>query len=90
MRKRRERIERSFAHGLRTSALRQTHLRGQSNILKRYLVHVAGFNSGLTMRGVLGIGNPKGLQRRAPALRASLCDLAASFGTHLRLVLLEA
>lgn len=89
MRKRGELIERSFAHCLETGAMRRTHLRGQTNILKRYLVHVAGFNLSLVMRAVCGIGKPKGLQGRAAALRASLRDLAASFGTHLRLVVIE-
>lgn len=50
MRRRGEVIERSFAHCYETGGMRRTHLRGQGNILKRLLVHVAGFNLGLKLR----------------------------------------
>ena len=59
MRLRGERVERSFAHCLETGALRRTWLRGHANILKRYLVHVAGFNLGLVMRQMFGAGTPR-------------------------------
>jgi transposase len=72
MRKRGELIERSFAHTLETGGMRRAHLRGQSNILKRYLVHVAGFNLSLVMRAILGFGTPRGLQGRLAELCASL------------------
>jgi transposase len=84
MRKRGELIERSFAHCLETGAMRRTHLRGQDNILKRYLVHVASFNLSLVMRPIFGIGKPKGLQGRAAELCGSLCDLVATAWTLLR------
>ena len=42
--------------------MRRTHLRHHSNILKRLLVHVAGFNLGLAMRRLFGIGKPRCLQ----------------------------
>ena len=86
MRKRGELIERSFAHCLETGAMRRTHLRGQDNILKRYLVHVAGFNLSLVMRPIFGVGKPKGLQDRAAELCGSLRDLAATALTLLRLM----
>ena len=47
MKKRGELIERSFAHCYDTGGMRRTHLRGHENILKRLLVHVAGFNLSL-------------------------------------------
>jgi len=47
MRKRGELIERSFAHCYDTGGMRRTHLRGHENILKRLLIHVAGFNRNL-------------------------------------------
>lgn len=61
MRKRGELIERSFAHCYDTGGMRRTHLRGHDNILKRVLVHVAGFNLSLLMRKLLGAGTPRGL-----------------------------
>ena len=47
MRRRGETIERSFAHVYDTGGMRRTHLRGHTNILKRLLIHAAGFNLGL-------------------------------------------
>ena len=68
LRKRGELVERSFAHAYETGAMRRTHLRGQQNILKRLLVHVAGSNLSLVLRRFLGVGTPRGLQGRAAAL----------------------
>jgi transposase len=60
LRRRGELVERTFAHCLETGGMRRTWLRGRSNILKRYLVHVAAFNLGLVMRRMVGAGTPKG------------------------------
>ena len=69
MRQRGERIERSFAHLYDTGGMRRTHLRGHTNILKRLLIHAGGFNLGLVMRHLIGVGTPRGLQGRlAPVL----------------------
>lgn len=65
MRKRGELIERSFAHCYDTGGMRRTHLRGHENILKRLLIHVAGFNLSLILRKLLGFGTARGLQGRA-------------------------
>ena len=62
LRKRGELLERPFAHCYETGAMRRTHLRGHENILKRLLVHVAGFNLGLVMRSVFGVGKPRCIQ----------------------------
>jgi transposase len=62
MKKRGELIERSFAHCYDTGGMRRTHLRGHTNILKRLLIHVAGFNLSLVLRKVLGLGTARGLQ----------------------------
>ena len=43
MRKRGELVERSFAHAYDTGGMRRTHLKRHGNILKRLLIHVAGF-----------------------------------------------
>lgn len=62
LRKRGELVERSFAHCYDTGGLRRTHLRGHENILKRLLLHVAGFNLSLLLRATWGIGKPRVLQ----------------------------
>ena len=62
MRSRGELIERSFAHNYQTGGMRRTHLRQHNNILKRLLVHTAGFNLTLTMRKLCGVGKPRRLQ----------------------------
>src|SRR6266516_3100739 len=72
MRQRGERIERSFAHLYDTGGMRRTHLRGHTNILKRLLIHAGGFNLGLVMRHLIGIGTPRGLQGRVAAVFATL------------------
>src|ERR1035437_8237227 len=55
-------LERSNAHMYETGGMRRTHLRGHENILKRLIVHAAGFNLGLLMRSVIEIGKPRCLQ----------------------------
>ena len=70
LRKRGELIERSFAHGYDTGGMRRTHLRGHETILKRRLVHGAGFNLSLAMRRAMGFGTPRGLQGRSASLLA--------------------
>jgi len=72
MRQRGERIERSFAHVYDTGGMRRTHLRGHINILKRVLIHTGGFNLGLVMRHLIGVGTPRGLQGRFAAVIAAL------------------
>jgi len=62
LRRRGELLERSFAHCYDTGGMRRTHLRRHENILKRLLVHAAGFNLGLVMRKIMGIGTARGLQ----------------------------
>jgi transposase len=74
-RQRSERLERPNAHLYETGGMRRTHLRGHTNILKRLLVHIGGFNLGLFMRTLFGIGTPRGLQGRAIALLARLVPL---------------
>ena len=61
-RRRSELVERSNAHMYETGGMRRTHLRGHENILKRLIVHAAGFNLGLLLRAVIGIGKPRRLQ----------------------------
>ena len=75
MRRRGELIERSFAHVYDTGGMRRTHLRGHTNILKRLLIHAGGFNLGLVMRHLLGVGTPRGLQGRAAMVIVALIAL---------------
>jgi transposase len=58
-------LERSFAHCYETGGMRRLHLRGRQNILKRLLIHIAGFNLSLVMRQILGKGTPRGFQNLA-------------------------
>jgi transposase len=55
-------LERPFAHCYETGRMRRVHLRGRENILKRLLIHVAGFNLSLVLRLRTGKGTPRGLQ----------------------------
>jgi hypothetical protein len=90
MRRRGEMIERSFAHLDDTGGMRRTHLRGHTNILKRLLIHAGGFNLGLVMRQLIGLGTPRGLQGRVATVLTTLfvllgaprCRLAAITISH--------
>ena len=79
LRQRGERLERPFAHLFETGNLRRTHLRGHPNILKRLLIHVGGFNLGLLMRQLTGIGTPRSLQGRAAAVVGALIGLLSAY-----------
>jgi transposase len=75
MRRRGEYVERAFAHLYDTGGMRRTHLRGHANILKRVLIHAGGFNLGLVMRQLIGLGTPRGLQGRLAAVLALVVAL---------------
>jgi transposase len=83
LRKRGEVVERAFAHCYETGGLRRTHLRGHGNILKRLLVHVAGFNLGLMMRSLFGIGKPR---RAQDGLGSDLAGVLALLGKWLEVL----
>ena len=78
-----ELIERPFGHLYETGGMRRTHLRGHTNILKRLLIHTAGFNLGLVMRTTIGVGTPRGLQGALQALLGSLARLTCSLAAVL-------
>ena len=63
--------------------MRRTHLRGHTNILKRLLIHAGGFNLGLIMRQLTGLGTPRGLQGRLSAAIATLWVLTSCVRRHL-------
>ena len=70
--KRSELTERSMAHMYETGAMRRVHLKGRDNILKRLLVHAAGFNLALVMRKLVGVGKPRQLQEASTCIFALL------------------
>ena len=78
MRRRGEYVERAFAHIYDTGGMRRTHLRGHSNILKRLLIHAGGFNLGLVMRQLIGLGTPRGLQGRLAVVLGTLWVLMSA------------
>ena len=84
LRQRGERVERPNAHLYETGGMRRVHLRGHPNILKRLLVHVCGFNLGLLMRQLTGVGTPRSLQGRAAALLGALINLLGGLCERLK------
>jgi hypothetical protein len=58
--------------------MRRVYLRGHTNILKRLLIHIGGFNLGLLMRQLIGVGTPRGLQGRVIAILGALLTLIRS------------
>lgn len=75
LRRRSEQLERPNAHLYETGGMRRTHLRGHTNILKRLFVHAGGFNLGLFMRTLFGVGTPRSLQGRLAEVVALLVAL---------------
>lgn len=67
-----ELCERSFAHCYETGGMRRLYLRGEDNVLKRVLVHVAAFNIGLLLRRLSGWGKPRQPQGRIHRLQTLL------------------
>jgi transposase len=82
LRLRGERLERPFAHLYETGRLRRVYLRGHTNIRKRLLIHTAGFNLGLLMRQLIGVGTPRALQGRLVAVMAALLALMRDLWGH--------
>ena len=60
--------------------MRRVYLRGHINSRKRLLIHTAGFNLGLLMRQLIGVGTPRGLQGRLIAVMAALLALIRALG----------
>lgn len=71
-----EKVERSMAHMYTTGGMRRLHLRGRANIRKRLLVHACGFNLGVLMRVLTGIGTPRTLQGQGGKLAANHAEIA--------------
>ena len=82
-----ELAERSFAHLYETGGMRRVHLRGRENILKRLVIHAAGFNLALVMRKKLGMGKPRRWQGLAGGkfkLYAKIWRAGRRFGADLK------
>ena len=64
--------------------MRRVYLRGHTNILKRLLIHSGGFNLGLLVRQLIGVGTPRGLAGAAQGGpgRASGTDWVAQGACH--------
>src|SRR5207253_682255 len=77
LRRRGERVERSFAHMYETGGMRRTHLRRHGNILKRLLIHASAFNLGLLMRKMCGSGTPRQLRERLNAAKVAFFALCS-------------
>jgi transposase len=77
-------LERPFAHLYETGGMRRVHPRGHTNILKRLLIHIGGFNLGLLLRQLIGVGTPRGLQGRLNAVLAALLTLIRMLSEPLR------
>jgi transposase len=75
LRRRGEMLERPFAHCLETGGMRRVHLRKRENIHKRVLIHVGGYNLGVLMRKLTGVGTPRTLQRSLRELRSRIGSL---------------
>jgi transposase len=84
LRLRGERLERPFAHLYETGGMRRVFLRGHTNIRKRLLIHVGGFNLRLLMRQLIGVGTPRGLQGRLAAAMCALLTLLRVLRSPLR------
>jgi len=84
LRRRGELVERPFSHVYDTGAMRRTHLRGHQNIYKRLIVHASGFNLGLLMRTLVGVGKPRRLQGRVGRVVVALGHLVTLIATFWR------
>ncbi len=81
LRKRGELLERPFEHYLEAGGMRRTYLRGHGNIMKRLLLHVAGFNLGILMRAVIGYGTPRQYAEASRAAISAILSLMARLWT---------
>lgn len=78
LRRRGEYVERAFSHVYDTGGMRRTHLKRHDNILKRLLIHAGGFNLGLLMRQIVGVGKPRRLQGALSGAVAALVGVCAA------------
>jgi transposase len=75
LRRRGERVERTFAHAYETGALRRLHVRGKKNVQKKLLLQAAACNLALLLRKMIGAGTPRALQDVVARLFVALLRL---------------
>jgi len=75
LRRRGERVERSFAHAYETGALRRLYVRGKENVQKKLLLQAAACDLALLLRKVIGAGTPRALQDVVARLSFGLLQL---------------
>ena len=85
--RRTEKAEQSMARMYGTGGMRRVHWRGHANIRNRLLIHACGYNLGVLMRNVAGIGTPRTLQGQSQRLVGAVSSaIAALVGTISRLL----
>ena len=75
LRRRGELLERAMAHLFDSGGMRRIHLRRHDNIMKRLVIHAAGFNLSLIMRTLFGVGKPRVLQGHSDLAEALMAML---------------
>jgi transposase len=78
LRRRGERVERTFAHAYETGALRRLYVRGKPNVQKKLLLQAAACNLALLLRKMMGAGTPRALHDALAGLILSLLQLLAA------------
>ncbi len=80
-------VARSRAPRDATGGLRRVHLRGRSNILQRLLIPACGYNLGVLLRSLTGIGTPRSLQGGGSLAVAALIRPGEGLGKALERLL---
>ncbi len=78
LRRRGERVERTFAHAYETGALRRLYVRGEQNVQKKLLLQAAACNLALLLRKMMGAGTPRALHDALAGLILALLQLLAA------------
>ena len=78
LRRRGERVERTFAHAYETGALRRLQVRGKQNVQKKLLLQAVAYNLALLLRKMIGAGTPRALRDLVPRLFFLLLRLISS------------
>ena len=78
LRRRGERVERTFAHAYETGALRRLYVRGKQNVQKKLLLQAVACNLALLLRKMIGAGTPRALRDLVPRLFFLLLRLISS------------
>jgi transposase len=78
LRRRGERVERSFAHADETGGLRRLSVRGKPNVKKKLLLQAAAYNLARLLRKTLGAGSPRALHDALTGLILALLSFPAT------------